>query len=89
MSYDRSEREDPLAATALKLLAYFDNQEIWYELLHACLNGDLPSWLQEMASKRIDFDNVMGTLVTYSLLEAHPARGSYSIHSCIHDRALA
>ena len=35
LSYTRLESEDPDAAKLLKLLAYFDNQSIWYELLHA------------------------------------------------------
>src|SRR5690349_4839477 len=82
LSYSRLENDDPLAAKALNLLAYFDNQEIWYELLHAGLTSDLPTWLQDLTMEQVDFESTMGTLVDYCLLEVHPATRSYSIHNC-------
>lgn len=88
LSYSRLKNHDPLAAKALKLLAYFDSQELWYELFHAGLTDDLPMWLRELAAEQIDFENAMGTLVDYCLVEAHPATQSYSIHSCVHDWTL-
>lgn len=89
LTYSRLEIDDPLAARALEVLAYFDNQEIWFELLHAGLDDRSPDWLQKMAEEYVDFENVMGTLVEYCLLEAHPNQGSYSMHNCVHDWALA
>jgi hypothetical protein len=35
ISFIQIEKEDPNAAQFLKLLAYFDNQNVWYELLYA------------------------------------------------------
>lgn len=35
LAYTRLEADDPEAAQLLKLLAYFDNQKIWYDLLSA------------------------------------------------------
>ena len=89
LSYSRLEGDDPLAANALKLFAYFDNQEIWYELLHTGLADDLPPWLHDLAAEQVDFESTMGTLVEYCLLEVHPGTQSYSIHNCVHDWTLA
>lgn len=63
LSYSLLERDDPLAADTLKRLAYFDNQEIWFELLHGGLNADSPGWLRESVGGHTDFENVMSTLV--------------------------
>ena len=38
LSYSRLVNDDPDAAYMLRLLAYFDNQEIWYDLFHAGLS---------------------------------------------------
>lgn len=35
VTYSRLEHDDPIAAQLLRLLAYFDHQNIWYELLRA------------------------------------------------------
>lgn len=91
LTYSRLESYDLSAAKTLRLLAYFDNQEIWFRLLHMGLTdqSQLPEWLTEIAADSVEFENVMSTLVDYCLLEAHPARGSYSIHNCVHDWTLA
>ncbi len=88
LSYARLEADDPLAAKVLQLFAYFDNQEIWFELLHAGLTEDLPAWVQELSADRLDFDSVMRMLVDYCLVEVHSAAESYSTHSCVHDWTL-
>ena len=35
LSFAQIKRQDPCAASLLTLLAYFDNQDVWYELLAA------------------------------------------------------
>ena len=44
ISFTRVEQEDPEAAQLLKLLAYFDNQNVWFELLRAGSGDSTPSW---------------------------------------------
>lgn len=72
----------------LQLLAYFDNQEIWYELCRAGLSDQLPGWLRLSLAEQISFDSVMRTLAEYCLVEVRHASRSYSIHSCVHDWTL-
>ena len=88
--YIKLEVEDPEAAEALKLLAYFDNQEIWYERLHACVTEGSPMWLQDSLVDQMRFESVMRTLVDCCLVvEVQATTQSYSIHSCMQDRTLA
>jgi hypothetical protein len=89
LSYNRLVDKDPAAARLLKLLAYFDHQSLWYELLRAGLTDDTPQWLREILSDDIEFENVMRTLATYCFLEVRMPLQSWSMHACIHDWTLA
>lgn len=89
LSYARLKKDDPLAAEALKLLAYFDNQDIWYEHLRGGLVKSLPLWLQDLFIGQTEFESVMATLIDYCLVQVQPETQSYSIHNCVHDWTLA
>ncbi|KAK5069593.1 hypothetical protein LTR64_008274 [Lithohypha guttulata] len=88
LTYIRLEAEDAEAAQMLKFLAYFDNQEVWYELLHAGLSDASPRWLQKCLYNEISFASVMGRLVDYCLVEVQQATESYTLHNCVHDWTL-
>ena len=88
LSFIRLETEDPDAAHMLKLLAYFDNQDIWYELLDAGMGEDSPIWLRQSVTDQISFESVMRTLVDYCLVDVQSTTQSYSMHSCVHDWVL-
>jgi tetratricopeptide (TPR) repeat protein len=88
LSYTRLESEDPDAAKLLKLLAYFDNQSIWYELLHAGAADDSPEWLHEVIADD-NFARVMRTLTDYCFIEVQKSTKSWSMHNCVHDWTLA
>lgn len=88
LSYSRLEVDDPDAAKWLQLLAHFDNQDIWYELLQAGLKDNLPDWLRATLTDRLTFDSVMRTLSEYCFVEAHTLTQSYSLHNCVHDWTL-
>jgi tetratricopeptide (TPR) repeat protein len=89
LSYTRLENDDSDAAKLLKLLAYFDHQNIWYELLHAGVNEDLPGWLLDATADPVDFDSIMRILVEYCFVEVQWTTKSYSMHACVHDWTLA
>ncbi|KAJ5520025.1 hypothetical protein N7463_000478 [Penicillium fimorum] len=50
LSYARLKTEDPNAAKLLKLLAYFDNQNLWYGLFHDGLTEASPKRLTKLIS---------------------------------------
>ncbi|KGO45651.1 Tetratricopeptide-like helical [Penicillium expansum] len=85
--YSRLEKEDPDAAKLLKLLAYFDNQRLWYKLLHAGLTDSSPKWLKRVITDDVDFHGAMRILAGYCFLDVH--KESWSMHNCVHDWTLA
>lgn len=89
LSYSRLEKGDPDAAKLLKLLAYFDNQRVWYELFHAGLTDSSPEWLRKVITDDVNFHEVMEVLVGYCFLEVHQTSDSWSMHNCVHDWTLA
>jgi tetratricopeptide (TPR) repeat protein len=89
ISYSRLKNEAPKAAKILKLLAYFDNQSLWYELFHAGLTDSSPEWLSEVITDDVNFDGVMGVLAEYYFLNTQQTSGSWSMHNCVHDWTLA
>ena len=85
LSYSRLESIDPDAAKLLKLLVYFDNKSIWYELLSAGLANDSPQWLRKVIADDITFEGVMRVLTSYCFVEVQTTTKSWSMHTCVHD----
>ncbi|KAK2591966.1 hypothetical protein QQS21_010338 [Conoideocrella luteorostrata] len=87
VSYQQVQEKNPLAAHLLRWWAYFDNEDIWLELLQP-KDKSLP-WIADLADE-LNFNSAMGTLHDYGFVELHTfnpdlkkPRG-YSIHSCLH-----
>ncbi|KAJ5315622.1 hypothetical protein N7476_005929 [Penicillium atrosanguineum] len=89
LSYARLEADDPEAAQLLRLLAYFSNQSLWYELFQDGLTKDSPKWLRELVAHEVSFQGVMGKLTEYCFIEIHFESGTWSMHNCVHDWTLA
>lgn len=87
--YARLETEDQDAANLLKLLAYFSNQSLWYDLFYAGVADSSPEWLRRVVGNDAKFESVMRTLTDYFFLEVHPTLESWSMHNCVHDWILA
>ncbi|KAM3534675.1 hypothetical protein MY4038_002087 [Beauveria bassiana] len=88
ISYQQIEKQFPLAANLLRFWAYFDNQDLWFELIKAKNNGG-PTWLRQLSDELV-FNEAIGTLHDYGFVEpcaeslsACEPQG-YSIHSCLH-----
>jgi hypothetical protein len=78
--------QDPAAVKLLRLMAYLDNQDLWYELFKAGADAE-SSWLAEVVESRARFSDAISKLHDYSLVEVQA--GSYSLHPCVHDWALS
>ncbi|KAL8695783.1 MAG: hypothetical protein Q9201_007959 [Fulgogasparrea decipioides] len=85
VSFQQVRGQDPEAAELLKLLAYLDNQDLWYGLFPENLN-DAPAWWTEVMKSRVRFNRAISTLHSYSLLEVNA--GQYRLHACEHDWTL-
>lgn len=88
LTYRRLQHDDAEAAQVLQLMAYFDHQAVWYQLLRGGLSSDLPEGLQASLGDQMRFESVMATLVEYCLVDVQHASQSYSMHSCVHDWTL-
>jgi hypothetical protein len=60
--------QDVEAARLLQLLAYFDNQDVWYEHLNKGTDGG-PLWFGRKIAKKPRFTKAMRKLCDYSLGE--------------------
>jgi tetratricopeptide (TPR) repeat protein len=97
LSYDQIQEQNPLAGHLLRWWAYFNNDDLWLELLQRehddedAANG-LP-WFKELYDE-LNFNNAIGTLQDYGFVEPHMSETSqiesrgYSIHSCLHSWSL-
>ncbi|CZR53592.1 related to calcium-independent phospholipase A2 [Phialocephala subalpina] len=89
ISFERVEQQNLLSAQLLRLWAYFDNQDVWFELLQHSDSED-PDWIQELIEDELNFHGAMRVLSDHGLVEVNKSsqellesRG-YSIYGCVH-----
>ncbi|KAI0874466.1 kinesin light chain [Hypoxylon argillaceum] len=89
LSFDQIQRQNKHSAALLQLWAYFDNRDIWLELLRS-YRGHSVEWIHEITKDELSFTHTIRTLTAYGLVEVDPStdeliesRG-YSVHSCVH-----
>ncbi|CAD6445958.1 41b63c63-b057-49e5-92f2-0b6c0abeaaab [Sclerotinia trifoliorum] len=89
ISFEHIEQRNGLSAKLLRLWAYFDNQDLWFELLHHSDPED-PDWIKELTKDELNFHDTVRILTEYGLvdinrssLETIESKG-YSIHKCVH-----
>lgn len=75
----------------LKFWAYFNSEDVWYELLrHTGTNSKEPEWISQLTRDEASFQDAMNVLSNHGLVESaeneHSQVGSrrYSINGCIH-----
>ncbi|KAN0072345.1 hypothetical protein V8E54_009274 [Elaphomyces granulatus] len=89
LSFDHVKQRNELSAKLLRLWAYFDNQDIWFELLRHGNSKD-PEWIRELTKDELSFNEAVQVLSDHGLVEVDissqeliESRG-YSIHGCVH-----
>src|ERR1700684_4647630 len=89
LSFDHVKQRNELSARLLRLWAYFDNQDIWFELLRHGNSKD-PKWIHELTKDELSFNGAVRVLSDHGLVEVDMssqeriASRGYSIHSCVH-----
>lgn len=75
----------------LRLWAFFDNEDLWYELVQEGGTANGPKWLRDLTETRLAFEYGMRELCNHGLVEAHftaaqsgAESSGYSVHSCVH-----
>ncbi|KAN0067820.1 HET domain containing protein [Elaphomyces granulatus] len=89
LSFDQVKQRNELSAKLLRLWAYFDNQDLWLELLRHS-NSEDPDWIRELTEGELGFNRAVRVLSDHGLVEVDmssqelvESRG-YSIHGCVH-----
>jgi tetratricopeptide (TPR) repeat protein len=90
VSLNHVKQQSELAAKLLQLWAYFDNQDVWFELLHVC-QQDGPKWFSKLMQNQLSFNKAVRVLREHALVEADAAPREdreeslgFSMHSCVH-----
>ena len=90
LSLDRIRQKNTSSAKLLQLWAYFDNQDLWYELVREG-RSDGPEWLIHITEDDLNFNETLRVLCNYGLANAKPPikaggveRQGYETHSCVH-----
>lgn len=84
ISMYRIKEEWPEAAKLLRFLGFFDNHEIWFQLLEPACDKIFGS-LNNTNPNEQRFHSAMGFLKEHSLVEINRSDGCYSLHTCVHD----
>ncbi|GKT51713.1 nephrocystin-3 [Colletotrichum spaethianum] len=90
VSFNHIQQQSRGAAMLLRLWAYFDNEDLWFELLQEA-GAKGPDWLQDITEDKFNFNATIRVLCEHGLVEADPptketgidSRG-YSVHGCVH-----
>ena len=89
LSFDHVKQQNELSAQLLRLWAYFDNEDIWFELLRHDDSND-PEWISQLTKDELSFNQAVRVLCNHGLAEADmsseeglESRG-YRMHSCVH-----
>ena len=89
ISFDYIKQQNLLSANLLRLWAYFDNQDLWFELLRHTDSGD-PEWIRELTQDELSFHAAVRVLSDHGLVEVATSSEEwieskgYSIHGCVH-----
>ena len=89
ISFDNIKQRNSLSMNLLRLWAYFDNQDLWFELLQHG-ESDSPEWLRELTKDELSFDGAVRVLSNHGLVEVATSSQEsteskgYSIHGCVH-----
>lgn len=91
LSYDHIKQQNELSAKLLHLWAYFDNQDLWFELLKEEQSAG-PEWFRQLTQDELSFNQAMRVLCNHGLAEAYGLSDTddiespgYSMHSCVHE----
>jgi hypothetical protein len=93
ISFDHVEQRNELSAKLLRLWAYFDNQDLWFELLQHGDSED-PDWIRQLTEDEVSFHEAIRVLSDHGLVgvgtssqEQTESRG-YSVHGCVHSWSI-
>jgi tetratricopeptide (TPR) repeat protein len=90
LSLDHISQQNENSAKLLQLWAYFDNQDLWFELLQEGRDKG-PKWLCLITENELRFNEAVRVLCDHGLVEVDESseggvveKRGYAMHSCVH-----
>ncbi|KAH9210981.1 hypothetical protein DL95DRAFT_437398 [Leptodontidium sp. 2 PMI_412] len=89
ITFDRIRQQNAVSARLLELWAYFDRQDVWFELLRHGRSTD-DERIRTLTGDKLNFNEAVRLLCEYGLvhMELSPPQQSgsarYGVHSCVH-----
>ncbi|MCJ1423209.1 hypothetical protein MMC29_001091 [Sticta canariensis] len=87
LSFEHIQNQNKSAGKLLRLWAYFDNQDLWFQLL-AAGSEDSPEWFSTIISDQLNFDKIIRLLCDHALVERITDSDGYSMHTCVYAWAV-
>ena len=84
MSYNHIRKVDISAAKLLELWAYFDNHDLWYDLLKAARGKLAPAWFNDIVGSELAFEAAATKLKNHAFVERSADSDAHSMHHCVH-----
>ncbi|KAI6085949.1 hypothetical protein F4821DRAFT_141851 [Hypoxylon rubiginosum] len=91
LSFAHIRDQNPASAMLLRLWAYFDNEDLWYELLREGFSSDGKEYVHGFVADKIRFDAAIRVLYNHGLVEEDASMmewggesQGYSMHGCVH-----
>ncbi len=87
LSFEHIQSQNKSAGKLLRLWAYFDNQDLWFQLLAAGSEGS-PEWFSALVNDELSFIEAIRLLCDHALIESLKISDGYGMHTCVHDWAV-
>ena len=84
ISYIHIRKANMSAAKLLEFWAYFDNNDVWYDLLKAGNENEAPDWFCHVVGSELAFEAAVRQLQNHALVERSKDSHGYSMHHCVH-----
>ncbi|KAH6725029.1 hypothetical protein BKA61DRAFT_665703 [Leptodontidium sp. MPI-SDFR-AT-0119] len=68
ITFDRIQQQNPASAKLLKLWAYFDRQDLWFDLFRHANSVD-DEWIQKLTKDELNFNEAITLLCTFGLVD--------------------
>ena len=84
MSYIHIRKADMSVAKLLEFWAYFDSNDLWYDLLQAGNDDEAPDWFCHILRSELAFEAAVLKLQNHALVHRSKDSQGYSMHHCVH-----
>lgn len=83
VTFDQIQQQNKASAKLLKFWAYFDKQDLRFDILRHAKHFTKDEWIQKLTEDELNFNEAITLLCSYGMVELDQS-GGYSLHSCVY-----